>query len=374
MAAQNMPGLHIGKLAAPTPIVQGGMGIGISGAGLASAVADQGGVGVISAVGLGMLESASRTHYHQTNREALVREIRTARNKTSGIIGVNIMIALSDFDTLLLGAVDEGVDIIFLGAGLPLHFPEELSPERMRQMHTALVPIVSSAKAAKLILKYWSKRFNRVPDGFVLEGPMAGGHLGFTPEQIDDPGYALHRLLPEVLAAVAPYEQSRGHKIPVIAAGGVYTGRDIHDFLHLGAAGVQMGTRFVATHECDADIAFKQAFVQARQEDLTIIQSPVGLPGRAIENDFLRDVASGHKKPFTCPWKCLKTCDYTQSSYCIACALNQARAGRLKHGFAFAGANAWRVDRIMSVHELMHSLIDEYQAAARASETAPAEG
>jgi nitronate monooxygenase len=321
-----------------------------------------------------MLESASRTHYHQTNREALVREIRAARRKTSGIIGVNIMIALSDFDSLLLGAVDEGVDIIFLGAGLPLQFPKELSPERMHRMHTALVPIVSSAKAAKLILKYWSKRFNRVPDGFVLEGPMAGGHLGFTPEQIGDPEYALDRLLPGVLTAVAPYEQSRGHKIPIIAAGGVYTGRDIHNFLRLGAAGVQMGTRFVATHECDADIAFKQAFVQARQEDLAIIQSPVGLPGRAIENQFLRDVAGGHKKPFTCPWKCLKTCDYRQSSYCIACALNQARAGRLKHGFAFAGANAWRVDRIISVHDLMHSLIDEYQAAARASETAPAEG
>ncbi len=363
MSAQRMPSLHIGDLNVPIPIIQGGMGIGISGAGLASAVANQGGVGVISAVGLGMLESGSRTQYDQTNKQALIREIRAAREKTSGIIGVNIMVALSDYDSLILGAVDEGVDIIFVGAGLPLHFPEALSPERMRSMHTKIVPIVSSAKAAQLILKYWSKRFKRLPDGFVVEGPMAGGHLGFTPEQIEDPDYALHRLVPKVVAAVAPYQERWNRHIPVIAAGGVYTGRDILKFFHLGASGVQMGTRFVATHECDADIRFKQAFIEARKEDLTIIQSPVGLPGRAISNQFLRDVAQGEKKPFTCPWKCLKTCDYTQSSYCIACALNQARAGRLKHGFAFAGANAWRVDRIMSVQELMQLLIDQYLAA-----------
>lgn len=373
MTTQHMPSLKIGGLTAQIPIIQGGMGIGISGAGLASAVANEGGVGVISAVGLGMLESTSRTHYGQTNQQALIREIRSARQKTSGIIGVNIMVALSDYDTLVLGAIDEGVDIIFLGAGLPLHFPEALPPERMRSMHTRVVPIVSSAKAAKLILKYWSKRFQRIPDGFVVEGPMAGGHLGFTPEQIDDPEFALHRLVPDVVAAVAPYEQSAGQRIPVIAAGGVYTGWDIREFFQLGASGVQMGTRFVATHECDADIRFKEAFIQARQEDLTIIQSPVGLPGRAINNQFLRDVASGQKKPFTCPWKCLKSCDYTSSSYCIACALNQARAGRLKHGFAFAGANAWRVDRIMSVHELMAILCQEYRAASADSEVSMAE-
>ena len=365
MTKHNMPCLHLGDITAEVPIIQGGMGIGISGARLASAVADQGGIGVISAVGLGMLESTSRTQYDQTNKQALIREIQTARAKTSGVIGVNIMMALSDFDTLIMGAVEEEVDIIFLGAGLPLHFPQELSPERLRSMHPALVPIVSSAKAANLILKYWTKRFQRLPDGFVVEGPMAGGHLGFTVEQIEDPAYALHRLIPEVLAAVSPYEQSWGQNIPVIAAGGVYTGWDIDDFFRLGAQGVQLGTRFVATHECDADIRFKQAFVQAKQEDLSIIQSPVGLPGRAITNDFLRDVSRGEKKPFTCPWKCLKTCDYTQSAYCIACALNQARAGRLQHGFAFAGANAWKVDKIISVHELIHSLKLEYEAARR---------
>ncbi|MDZ7761217.1 MAG: nitronate monooxygenase family protein [Desulfovermiculus sp.] len=368
MTNQSLPSLQIGKLRPQIPIIQGGMGIGISGAGLASAVANEGGIGVISAVGLGMLESTSRTSYDQTNQQALIREIRTARKQTSGILGVNIMVALSDYDSLVLGAIDEGVDILFLGAGLPLHFPDALSPERMRSMHSAIVPIVSSAKAAKLILKYWSKRFHRIPDGFVVEGPMAGGHLGFSPEQIDDPDYALHRLVPEVVAAVAPYEQRWEQNIPVIAAGGVYTGQDILEFFQLGASGVQMGTRFVATHECDADIRFKEAFVQAQKEDLTIIQSPVGLPGRAIQNQFLRDVAEGQKKPFTCPWKCLKSCDYTKSSYCIACALNQARAGRLKHGFAFAGANAWKVDRIMSVNELMNILVDEYRTAVLDSE------
>ena len=371
MHTQDMPSLDIGGFQASVPIVQGGMGIGISRAGLASAVAEQGGIGVISAVGLGMLDPGAKTGYEQANQQALLREIRAAREKTAGLIGVNIMVALSDYDTLVQTAVDEEVDVLFLGAGLPLHFPQALPPERLRSMHTRLVPIVSSAKAAKVILKYWSKRFQRLPDAFVVEGPMAGGHLGFTREQIDDPNYALHRILPQVVEVTGEYAQRFGRSIPVIAAGGVYTGQDIVDYFQLGASGVQMGTRFVATHECDADIRFKEAFVQCSQKDLTIIQSPVGLPGRAIDNTFLQDVAQGKKKPFTCPWKCLKTCDYTQSSYCIACALNQAKAGKLKHGFAFAGANAWRVNSIISVQELIQSLKDEYAACMLSQTLAP---
>ena len=355
-----MPRLRFGELSAELPIIQGGMGVGISRSGLASAVADQGGIGVISAVALGLLQTGSAKNDYENNSLGLRREIQMARQRTNGLIGVNIMVALSDYDELLEAALDEGVDFVFLGAGLPLKFSDAVPPKRLQTMRTKVVPIVSSGKAARLILQYWSKRFGHVPDGFVVEGPKAGGHLGFKPEQIDDPEFDLRRLVPEVVKAVAPFADKHRKSIPVIAAGGVYSGYDIFDFLELGAQGVQLGTRFVATHECDADIKFKEAYVRSRKEDLTIIKSPVGLPGRALANDFLNDVANGERKPFKCPWKCLKTCDYHQSPYCIAAALNQARKGKLEKGFAFAGANAWRVDRIVSVKELMQSLVQEY--------------
>ena len=360
MSQHMMPPLHFGDLSARLPIIQGGMGVGISGARLAAAVANQGGIGVISAVALGVVHPEPSESYKKGNKRALSQEIRKARSLSDGLIGVNIMVALSDYDELLETALDEDVDFLFLGAGLPLKFPDSIPPERLRRTRSKIVPIVSSAKAASLILRHWSKRFQHVPDGFVVEGPKAGGHLGFKPEQIDDPSYDLSRLIPEVVQTVSPYAGRYLKSIPVIAAGGIYTGADIYDFLELGAQGVQLGTRFVATHECDADIKFKEAYVRSRQEDLTIIQSPVGLPGRALNNEFLQDVASGERKPFKCPWKCLKTCDHKTSAYCIASALTQARQGRLHNGFAFAGANTWRVDRIMSVRELMEILAQEY--------------
>ena len=360
MRQPTLPELHFGEVIARRPIIQGGMGVGISGARLASAVANQGGIGVISAVALGVVYPEPSESYKKGNTRALKQEIRKARHWSNGLIGVNIMVALSDYDELLEAALDEDVDFVFLGAGLPLKFPDAVPPERLRHMRTKVVPIVSSAKAAQLILRHWSKRFQHLPDGFVVEGPKAGGHLGFKPEQIDDPEFDLSRLIPEVLEAVAPFSREYLKALPIIAAGGVYTGSDIFDFLELGAQGVQLGTRFVATHECDADIKFKEAYIRSRKEDLTIIQSPVGLPGRALNNDFLKDVAQGGHKPFKCSWKCLKSCDYKNSPYCIAAALTQARQGRLEDGFAFAGANAWRVDRILSVQELMDSLAEEY--------------
>jgi len=194
-----------------------------------------------------------------------------------------------------------------------------------------------------------------------VEGPLAGGHLGFKPEQIDDPEFSLEKIIPDVCAAVKIFELKYKKKIPVIAGGGVYDGEDIYKFMNLGASGVQMGTRFVATDECDADIEFKKQYIKCRKEDIVIIQSPVGLPGRAIVNDFLNDVKAGIKKPFSCPWKCLKTCDFKTSLYCIANALMKAKIGELKNGFSFAGANAWRVDKIISVKELMDSLVREFE-------------
>jgi nitronate monooxygenase len=355
-----MPELHIGELRARRPIVQGGMGVGISLSGLASAVANCGGIGVISTVGIGMHEPDFKKKARDANRRALKKEIRIAREKTTGIIGVNIMVALTDYDDHLDIALTEGIDVIFMGAGLPLKFSEKIPPERLRETKTCFVPIVSSGRAVKLVFSHWAKRFGRVPDGVVVEGPKAGGHLGFKKDQIADPAYALEHLVPAVIDALRPFEDVAGRHLPVIAAGGVYTGADIDRFLEMGASAVQLGTRFVATHECDADIRFKEAYLRAGPDDLVIIESPVGLPGRAIRNEFLDDVSSGTRKPYRCPWKCLRTCPFKEAPYCIGDALLSAKTGNLKHGFPFAGANAWRVNEIVSVAELMQELEDEY--------------
>lgn len=361
---EKMPGLEIGDLKVDLPIIQGGMGVGISLSGLASAVANQGGVGVIASVGISMIRSDGQTSFRKGNIEGLVYEIRRAKSLTDGVIGVNIMVALTDFENLLLTSVDEGADLVLLGAGLPLKVPQLLTPERMREGKTKTVPIVSSARAADLIFKSWAKH-NCSPDAIVVEGPMAGGHLGFKKMQIDDPDYKLENLIPDVVRAVEPWEQRFGKSIPVIAAGGVYSGADILKYLQLGARGVQMATRFVPTFECDANLAFKQAFINAKKQDVTIIQSPVGLPGRAVRNSFLTQVEAGEKKPFKCPYKCLRTCDYKTAPYCIAQALAAAQQGRLEDGFVFAGANAWRTTEITSVEKIFDALAEEYAQAVR---------
>ncbi|MFH1454403.1 MAG: nitronate monooxygenase family protein [Armatimonadota bacterium] len=355
----NMPVLHIGDLEARIPIIQGGMGVGASLSGLASAVANEGCIGVIAAAAVGMLESDFAANFKQANKRAMRNEIKKARGKTKGIIGVNIMMALSDWDELALVAADEGADLVFLGAGLPLKIPAAL-----RESATKLVPIVSSARAAKIIFQYWARNYNQVPDAVVVEGPLAGGHLGFKKEQIDDPEYTLDKILLQVISVLNPYEQQFNKKISVIAAGGIYTGADIYKYLKMGASGVQMATRFVATYECDASVKFKEAYLKCTKEDLTIIESPVGLPGRAIRNVFLDDVSAGIKKPFKCPWTCLKTCNYKEAPYCIAIALTNAKLGNIDQGFVFAGANAYRVDRIMHVKELIETLVKEYEVSA----------
>lgn len=332
------------------------MGVGISLSGLASAVANEGGIGVIASTGIGMKEPDFRTNFLEANIRALRREVRKARSLTDGILGLNVMMANTNHADLFRTAVEEEIDIIFSGAGLPLNLPEYVQGNS----HTKLVPIVSSARAASLICKRWLHKYDYLPDAIVVEGPKAGGHLGFSEGQIDDPAYSLERLIPEVLEAADTFSTKYGKRIPVIAAGGVYTGRDIRSLIEMGAGGVQMGTRFVATHECDADLAFKQMYVQALPEDIVIIKSPVGMPGRAIRNQYIDDVASGMRKPFNCPYHCISTCDYTNSPYCIAQALISAQKGKFKHGFAFAGANAYRIMEIISVKELFSQLVEGY--------------
>ncbi|WP_028572582.1 NAD(P)H-dependent flavin oxidoreductase [Desulfonatronum lacustre] len=360
------PSLRFGDMVAKVPIVQGGMGVGISLSGLSSAVANQGGVGVISAAMIGMSEPDLAKNYAEANIRALQREIRKAKEMTKGILGVNIMVALSNFADLVRTSIQEKIDVIFSGAGLPFDLPKYLTEDSQ----TKLVPIVSSGRAAAIMCRKWLSKFNYLPDGFVVEGPLAGGHLGFKAEQLDDPEYQLETLVPQVIDAVKPFEQEHGRAIPVIAAGGIFSGADICKYLRMGAAGVQLGTRFVATHECDADLAFKQAFVDAKEGDVTVIKSPVGMPGRALKNQFLADVEEGKRKPYKCPYHCIVTCDVKKSPYCIAQALSNAKKGRLNLGFAFAGQTAHRVKELLSVKELMESLEAEYDAACAAPASA----
>jgi nitronate monooxygenase len=361
----NVPTLAFGHLQAEVPIIQGGMGVGISLSGLSSAVANCGGIGVIATPCIGMNEPDFRKNPKGANSRALTAEIRKARSKSDGIIGVNIMIALTDYNELLEAALDEGVDVVFLGAGLPLRFSDAIPPERLRESTTQFVPIVSSGRAATLVFSHWERKFGRIPDGLVVEGPKAGGHLGFKKEQIEDPAFRLERIFPDVLDAVRPFEDRFDRPIPVVAAGGIYTGADIARYMEMGAAGVQLGTRFVATDECDADIRFKESYLRARRDDMVIIDSPVGLPGRAIRNAFLDDVGAGEKKPIRCPWRCLRTCPVKKAPYCIGEALINAKIGELENGFPFAGANAYRVNEIVPVRRLIGNLMAEYENAVR---------
>ena len=351
--------LNIGGLSIPVPIVQGGMGVGISMSGLAVAVANQGGVGVISAAGLGMVHRNPMLDYIEANMEGLRTEIRKAKEKTVGVIGVNVMVAMTNFAELVRTSISEKADIIFAGAGLPLQLPSFLKPDSI----TKLVPIVSSGRAAKLICDKWKSLYDYLPDAFVVEGPKAGGHLGFKRDNIDDARYSLDELVPEVIREVRPFEEKYGKEIPVIAAGGIYTGQDVFYIMQKGAKGVQLGTRFVTTEECDASEKFKMSYVNASEADMEIIQSPVGMPGRAVMNEFLNKVKQGLKKPIKCPFHCIRTCDVSSSPYCIITALYNAYKGNLKSGYAFAGSNAYLADKISTVKEVFNDLKDGFNEA-----------
>jgi NAD(P)H-dependent flavin oxidoreductase YrpB (nitropropane dioxygenase family) len=232
-----------------------------------------------------------------------------------------------------------------------------------KDSNTKLIPIVSSARAAKIICEKWKANYDYLPDAIIVEGPKAGGHLGFKEDQIFDNDYSLEKLVPEIVSELKVFEEKYGKRIPLIAAGGIYTGEDIRNIISLGASGVQMGTRFVTTDECDASAAFKQAYLDAVSTDIEIIRSPVGMPGRAILSNFITKVREGKKQPKKCPFKCIKTCDISKSPYCIIVALISALKGNFEHGYAFAGANAFRATKIYSVKETLQSLLAEYKAS-----------
>ena len=349
---KKLPALKIGDFTVDPPIIQGGMGVRVSRANLAAAVANEGGVGVIAGVGLGKFEDLPGKEFVSVNDTALRDEIRKARSMmTRGVLGVNLMVALSNYEELVSTSVEEGIDVIISGAGLPLDLPKYTEGKNV-----ALVPIVSSARALKIIAGKWKRNFNKLPDAVVVEGAKAGGHIGFdTDEVIEGRTVPLEDLITEVVEYASTFDP----KIPVIAAGGVFDGKDIAKFIKLGASGVQMGTRFVCTDECDVHQNFKQAYIDATEEDLVIIKSPVGMPGRVIKNKFVEAVLKGKTTPAACNFRCLRSCDPKKAPYCIAKALANAAEGNLDEGFVFAGSNAYRCNEIVSVKHLMDELVAE---------------
>jgi len=354
-----IPTFRIGNL--EMKLFQGGMGVGISGWRLASAVANEGGAGIIAGVEWGTLKGYPGKH-DEANMNALRHEIRQAKKAITnprGVLGVNIMKVLSKYEGLVEVSVQEKVCFITSGAGDP--FPIDLPKYVPRESGIILVPIVSSAKGARLVCKRWKKQFDYIPDAIVVEGPKAGGHLGFKPEELANFEFVesyLRREIPEVVRVVRQYEIEKGVYIPVIAAGGIFSGADIKEARLWGADGVQMATRFVPTYECDASLEFKQTYIDCKNGDLKIICSPVGLPGRVIDGDFVfEDPNHG------CRSHCLRTCRPSESPYCIADALINAQKGDLQKGFVFAGSNAYKCNEIISVSELMGQLDSEYDKA-----------
>jgi len=350
-----LPALRMGDVCIDPPIIQGGMGVRVSASRLASAVSREGALGVVASVGTGE-EWPDRSVDYATRSYLSLREmLGETRSNTSNPVGVNIMCALTNYDRLVRAAMEEKVDVIISGAGLPLKLPS-LVPEGTAK----LLPIVSSGRAAGLLCKTWLRKHSRLPDGFVVEGPLAGGHIGFRMLDLNDQDQVpLETLVKDVLEVCRPYEDAAGRRLPVIAAGGVFSGRDIALLLDLGASGVQMGTRFVCTHECDAAIEYKRAYLSCSPEDILLIESPVGLPIRVIRNPFVDRVLSGERIDFTCAYRCLATCRPRESRYCIAQALINAYRGNLDAGFTTCGSNACRIKSIVSVHELLAELVDD---------------
>lgn len=346
-----MKALKIGELEAAIPVIQGGMGVGISLHRLAGAVAAEGGIGIISTAQIGFREPGFDADPIKTNLEAIASEIEKARELAKGgIIGVNIMVATRNYEEYVKAAVDAGADLIISGAGLPMNLPMLAG-----ESGTKLAPIVSGLKSAQVIFKYWLKKYDRLPDLVVIEGPGAGGHLGFSYEQVER--YLSGELdYEEEICAIIKYvktcAQERKTEIPVVVAGGIYTREDAEHVMALGADGVQMATRFVTTYECDACDAYKQAYIDAGESDICLVRSPVGMPGRAIRNAFLERVKEGQIPHGRCH-SCISTCKPAETPYCITDALVNAAEGRLEDALLFCGTNAYRADRLEHVSDIM---------------------
>jgi len=347
--------LKIGDLEIKVPIFQGGMGIGISMSSLASAVAGCGGVGIISAAQIGFMEEDFQKHAMDANIRALKRNITEAIKKSAdagGAIGVNIMCAVSHYEDYVKASIEAGVHMIISGAGLPMGLPG-ICPGTP----TKLIPIVSSARAAGLIIKTWLKRYNRLPDAVVFEGPEAGGHLGFKAEELESSQENFYQTIEEIKAEIQKGidDSNQDMTIPLIVAGGIYTREDIDKAMDHGADGVQISTRFVTTEECDAHMNFKQAYIDSTKDDIVIVKSPVGMPGRAINNDFVKKTMAGRIPPKSCNG-CIIHCKPDTTPYCITLALINAAKGDVDNGLIFCGSNAYREDRIRTVKDIFDEL------------------
>lgn len=336
--------LRIGGLCARIPVIQGGMGVGVSLSGLAGAVAAAGGIGVISTAQIGYRDPGFDRHPIECNLRAVGEEIKKARAVAKGgIIGVNIMVVTKRYEDYVKAAVAAGADLIISGAGLPMTLPEIAGGAK-------IAPIVSSRKALNVIARHWKKKYDRKPDLVVVEGPLAGGHLGFSREDIDAYTVTGEKDYDDEVKSIIALADELA--VPVVAAGGVYERKDMEHYLAMGAKGVQMATRFVTTRECDASDAYKQAYLDAKKEDIVIVKSPVGMPGRAIHNAFLDKVKAGERFMGGCR-QCIVTCKPDTTPYCITQALINAVEGRLDEGLIFCGSNAYRADRIETVADIM---------------------
>ena len=351
----------------PLPILQGGMGVGISLDGLAGAVAACGGMGTISTAFCGFMEPDFDRNPNTANLRALDRQVRRAKElaKGAGLVAVNAMVATTQYADSIRTALRAGVDAVVCGAGLPRDLPAIAA--EVADSDAAIAPIVSSGRAASLICKLWDRHYGRVPDFMVLEGPLAGGHLGFSKEEAREAQAgrpkSLSGLLHEVLDALAPFQDKYGRDIPVFVAGGVKDGAEMARYMKEGAAGAQFATRFIATAECDASAGYKQRLLEARPEDITIVQSPVGMPGRALRSPLIRRVeADTQPRPDRCV-KCLVPCNFKTTPYCISKSLIAARNGDWENGLFFCGANAGEVNRLSTVREQMEQIMNEWRNA-----------
>lgn len=351
----------------PLPILQGGMGIGVSLEHLAGAVAACGGMGTLSAAFCGFDEPDFDTDPGSANLRALTRQIGRARElaRGAGLVAVNVMVAAAQYADSVRAALRAGADAVVCGAGLPRDLPA-LAAEAENDS-AALAPVVSGGRSAGLICKLWDRHYHRVPDFVVLEGPLAGGHLGFSPEEAREAQAGrpkpLSGLLREVLEALAPFREQYGRDIPVFVAGGVKDGKEMRRYMEEGAAGAQFATRFIATEECDAAGGFKRALLAAKPEDITIVQSPVGMPGRALRSPLMERVEAGTQAPIRRCNRCLAACDCKTAPYCISRALIAAVRGDWENGLFFCGANAGEVNALSTVRAQMDQIMNEWRTA-----------
>ena len=340
--------MKIKDLLIKIPVFQGGMGVGVSLSKLAGADAKAGGLRVISTAQIGFRKPEFLTNPIETNLIALKEEIKKARDiAEGGVLGVNIMVATRRYEDYVKASVEAGIDVIISGAGMPMDLPQLVEGSDVK-----IIPIISSKKALDILVRYWQKKYQRYPDAVIIEGPMAGGHLGFSKEEIET---LTKEKYDEEIVSIIDYVKSLENvmsKIPVIVAGGIFEREDMEHYKALGADGVQLATRFVTTEECDADERFKQAYIDATKEDIVIIKSPVGLPGRAIHNAFIDRVRAGERFMRGCR-QCVKTCNVANAPFCITEALINAVKGKIEEGLIFCGSNAYRCKKIETVREIM---------------------